>query len=60
MKAVVDPDLCTGCELCADACPQVFHMEGDVAVGGDVKAEDEDAARLAAEDCPSSAIEVTE
>jgi ferredoxin len=60
MKAEVDGSLCTGCELCVDACPKVFRMEGDVAVGGDVAPEDAAAARTAAEDCPSSAITITE
>lgn len=32
MKAVVDPDICIGCGLCADTCPGVYRMEGDKAV----------------------------
>ncbi|HQF88394.1 MAG TPA: ferredoxin [Acidobacteriota bacterium] len=31
-RAYVDPDLCTGCTLCTDLCPEVFEMDGDVAV----------------------------
>lgn len=26
MKAFVDQDVCTGCELCVDTCPEVFEM----------------------------------
>ena len=26
MKAIVDPDICTGCGECADICPEVFEM----------------------------------
>ena len=25
----VDPDLCTGCELCVDTCPDVFKMNDE-------------------------------
>ena len=45
MKATVDPDLCTGCELCVSTCPEVFEMNDDVAVE-------------AADDCPSEAISI--
>ena len=31
MKAVVDEDLCTGCGLCEDTCPEVFEMKDDIA-----------------------------
>lgn len=60
MKAIVDPDLCTGCELCTQLCPVVFHMNGDVAVGGDVPEEAEEEAQEAAEGCPSEAISIEE
>jgi len=58
MKAAVDPDLCTGCELCVDTCPEVFEMDDDIAkVKVDVVPEDaEDAAKEAAESCPAEAI----
>ncbi len=57
MKAAVDPDLCTGCELCVDTCPEVFEMDDDVAKAiVDVVPEDaEDAATEAAESCPAEA-----
>jgi ferredoxin len=29
MKAVVDKDLCTGCGLCEDTCPEVFEMKDE-------------------------------
>ena len=58
MKATVDADLCTGCELCADTCPEVFEMQDDVAVTivDESPAEAEDTAQEAAESCPAEAI----
>ncbi len=32
MKAIVDPDECTGCALCVDTCPEVFEMIGNLVV----------------------------
>ena len=60
MKAVVDPDLCTGCELCVDTCPDVFEMQDDVAVVTvDVVPEEfEEEVKEAAESCPAEAISV--
>ena len=62
MKAIVDKDLCTGCGLCVDTCPEVFELEADVAVvkvdtvpdevGGSVKE--------AAQNCPVEAIKIEE
>ncbi len=58
MKAVVDPDVCTGCELCTELCPNVFKMDGDVAVAhaDPVPSGEEDCARDAIEQCPVEAI----
>ncbi|MFH1221038.1 MAG: ferredoxin [Candidatus Eisenbacteria bacterium] len=60
MKAVVDKDLCTGCELCAQTCPDVFEMEGDtVSVKADpIPSGMEDCAKQAADECPVEAIKV--
>jgi ferredoxin len=62
MKAVVDPDLCTGCELCVDTCPEVFEMAGDIAkVKVDTVPESAmECCQQAADDCPSEAISVEE
>lgn len=62
MKAAVDAELCTGCELCVETCPEVFEMNDDVATvkGDEVPADAEDCAREAAEDCPSEAITIEE
>ena len=63
MKAKVDESTCTGCGVCADACPEVFEMGDDNL--SKVKAEDvpagcEDKVRDAAAQCPVTCIEVTE
>lgn len=60
MKAKVDAELCTGCELCVETCPEVFEMGDDVAVViVDVVPEDaEETCQEAADDCPSEAINI--
>ena len=60
MKASIDKELCTGCELCVSSCPDIFEIEGDTAqVKVDVIPEGaEECVQQAAEDCPSSAIKV--
>jgi ferredoxin len=60
MKAVVDADLCTGCELCIDTCPDVFEMEDDIAkaIVDEVPAGAEETAKQAAEECPVEAIKI--
>ena len=60
MRAKVDEDLCTGCGLCVDTCPDVFELPGDVAqVKVDVVPDDaEECAREAAENCPVEAISI--
>jgi ferredoxin len=62
MKAVVDSDLCTGCEICVDTCPEVFKMDNDVAIVkvNKVPAEAVDSCREAAEGCPTEAISIEE
>ena len=62
MKAKVDESLCCGCGPCADICPQVFEIVGDVAkVKVDkVPAEAQDTCREAKESCPTEAITIEE
>lgn len=62
MKAKVDADACTGCELCVDTCPDVFEMKDGVAVAKvpAVPAGAEDSCRDAASNCPVEAIKIEE
>lgn len=62
MKVSVDRDLCTGCELCIDACPDIFEMYEDLsrAKMKVVPKDQEDCVRETAEDCPVEAIIVEE
>ena len=58
MKVRVDADLCTGCGLCADICPEVFEIQDDISVVlvEEVPEEQAGVVREAAEDCPVEAI----
>ncbi|MFP4473692.1 MAG: ferredoxin [Candidatus Omnitrophota bacterium] len=62
MKAIVDKETCTGCELCTQTCPEVYEMQGDVAVvtADPVPEDAELVAKQAAEDCPVEAITIEE
>lgn len=62
MKAKVDPELCIGCGLCADTCPEVFEMKDDKAVAkvNPVPAGSEEKCKEAKDNCPVEAIIVEE
>lgn len=62
MKTTVDKDLCLGCGLCVDLCPEVFQMDEDKAIAKveQVPAGCEDACRDAAQQCPVEAIKIDE
>jgi len=62
-KVIVDKDLCIGCGLCADTCPEVFYLEDDGKA--EVKSQEAATANLAcskdaAATCPTEAIKVEE
>jgi len=52
----IDPDLCTGCELCVETVPGVFQMEGDVATTTDPEGATEEEIQEAIDNCPVEAI----
>jgi len=60
MRAYIDEDACIGCGACVDICPDVFEMDGDVAVvkTAEILEELEAKAEEAADNCPTEAIDV--
>ena len=58
MRAKVDSDLCTSCELCVGLCPEVFRMEDGKAVTYvcAVPPAAEETCRQSQEQCPAEAI----
>lgn len=62
MQATVDKDLCIGCGLCAETCPEVFEMGDDMiakVIVAEVAAALKDSAQAAADACPVEAIALT-
>ncbi len=56
-KVYVDEDLCIGCGVCVDTCPDVFELTDDgKAEVIDGAEEDIDCAQDAADICPTGAI----
>lgn len=62
MKVKVDAETCVGDETCVQMCPEIFDMNGDVAVAkGEVVPKNLEAkCKEAAEACPVEAIIVEE
>lgn len=63
MKTYVDQDTCIACGLCVSSCSDVyqFNEEGKAEAQVDTVPEEmESDAREAAENCPTSAIEIEE
>lgn len=61
MKASVDQDGCISCGLCANTCPEVFHMnDADKAEAIDAEIPEEllELAEEARDGCPVSVIDV--
>ncbi len=62
MKAHVDEDLCIGCALCEDLCPEVFELRDDGlshVIKEDAGPDLYDCIRDAESSCPTEAISVT-
>jgi len=62
MKVIVDENLCTGCGLCVDVCPEVFEMPEALSIvkAVEITEDIEEKVREAAESCPVEAIIVEE
>jgi len=60
MKARVSDELCVGCGLCADACPEVFVMEENKAIvkANPVPESSLESCKKVKEDCPVEAISI--
>lgn len=60
MKVKIDPEICIGCGLCVNTCPEVYRMDDDKAVVlvTVVPKEVEDTCKKAVEECPVTAITI--
>lgn len=60
MEVRIDEDLCTGCGLCEETCPDIFKMNDDKDIAEVIKTDydeyDEECIQEAVESCPSEAI----
>jgi ferredoxin len=60
MEARIDEDLCTGCGLCEETCPDIFKLNEEKDVAEIIKTDfdnyDEECIQEAVENCPSEAI----
>jgi ferredoxin len=60
VEVKIDEELCTGCGLCEETCPDIFKMDEDKDVASVIKTDydeyDEECIQEAAESCPSEAI----
>jgi ferredoxin len=62
MKVKIDPELCTGDEICVQLCPEVFEMQEDkaVVIMDNIPEDLQDSVREAVDSCPSEAITIEE
>jgi len=58
MKVKIDEELCSGCGLCEETCPDIFSLEDDIAkvINPNCEEEDEECCQEAADNCPEEAI----
>ncbi|MFH1877409.1 MAG: ferredoxin [Candidatus Omnitrophota bacterium] len=60
MRAVVDAEKCIGCGLCVQIAPDIYQMDGDIAVSivNNISEKQLEDAENAAAQCPVEAITV--
>jgi ferredoxin len=62
MRGNVDKDICIGCGLCTDICPEIFSMDDDgKAIAAYTSISDDDildSAKEAEQQCPVEAIKI--
>jgi len=58
VKVKIDKELCTGCGLCEETCPDIFKLDEDIAIVAktDYDEYDEECIQESVENCPSEAI----
>jgi len=60
MKVKIDKELCTGCGLCEETCPDIFKLKEDEDIAevikNDYEESDEECIEEAVESCPTEAI----
>lgn len=62
MPITVDADLCTGCGLCEETCPNIFKVSDEgtaIPSNPNPEGDDLECAKRAAEECPVEAISVS-
>jgi len=57
-KIIIDQELCIGCGVCANLCPEVFEMRDDGKAKVIKSEENECDYEMAAQNCPVEAIKV--
>jgi len=62
MRVRIDQEACVGDETCVSICPEIFKMEGEVAVTimEEVPPDLQESCREAADACPVEAITIEE
>ena len=60
MKTIVIEDICVGCAMCVQICPEVFEIRDDkvVVMANPIPKELEDKVKRAASECPVEAIKI--